>query len=312
MTKGVKKKRIILWYTAVACLAVCLYAAIFLSPLYITLHTSSLRPYCYYIPILVISTVLFFSLFKGSRQPKDICLYAFSSVVCLAIAPILLHTAMFLDDGLNEYKISGFLFVSSQALSHLALLPAIISITRAVSVKPRFAGLWFAVAVICFVGPERIAPGFVKWYDRAHPPPGRVCSTNLKGLSQALQVYSSDYDGKFPTPSKWCDLLKFEYDVDGIRFMCASDPQGPCSYAMNESAPPVFDKSQEQGIVLLFESKPGWNQVGGPELFNSGNHEQEGGFVMFSNGMVRFVKTEEISKLKWKPDPSENKKAAFH
>lgn len=307
MGKDTKKKRVILWYTAVVCLSICLYAAIFLSSLNITLHRySSLRPYCYYIPIIIICMVLIPSLFKGSRQPKALCYFAFSSVACLAMAPTLLHIAMFLDNGFNEYVISEFLFHSSRILILFSLVPALISIFRILFKKARLAGLWFSIAVISFVACERIAPKFIKYYDSTHPPPARVCSTNLKCLAMAIEVYSFDFDGKLPTVSEWCDLLKFYADVDEKRFLCPADKIGQSSYAMNKFA--SSDDVRPDDMVLLFESNPGWNQFGGPGLLNTYNHEGRGAFVLFLNGRQRFIETKDFPTLKWKPDSTDKKK----
>jgi len=49
----------------------------------------------------------------------------------------------------------------------------------------------------------------------------------------------------------------------------------------------------------LFESKPGWNQHGGPELLNPDNHNGKGCNVLFNDAHVEFVKTEDFNDLKW-------------
>ena len=54
-------------------------------------------------------------------------------------------------------------------------------------------------------------------------------------------------------------------------------------------------------MVLFFESKPGWNQVGGPELFNE-NHPGKFGFVFLKKGKLEIVSKEDIGKLKWKDE----------
>jgi hypothetical protein len=54
-------------------------------------------------------------------------------------------------------------------------------------------------------------------------------------------------------------------------------------------------------VVLLFESRAGWNQCGGPELFTFDNHDPKGGCVMLNNGEVKFIRTEEeLKQLRWK------------
>jgi hypothetical protein len=54
-------------------------------------------------------------------------------------------------------------------------------------------------------------------------------------------------------------------------------------------------------MVLLFETKTGWNQHGGPELFTFDNHDPKGGCVLLNNGTVKFIRTEEeLKQLRWK------------
>ena len=54
-------------------------------------------------------------------------------------------------------------------------------------------------------------------------------------------------------------------------------------------------------MVFLFECNPGWNQVGGPEIFNSMNHKNKGGYNTQKIPEGQFVQSEEIENLKWKP-----------
>jgi hypothetical protein len=61
---------------------------------------------------------------------------------------------------------------------------------------------------------------------------------------------------------------------------------------------PYADCWSAPDVVLLFESNCGWNQAGGPELLITGRHEG-GCNILFVNGDIEFVKTEEIPGLKW-------------
>jgi hypothetical protein len=68
-------------------------------------------------------------------------------------------------------------------------------------------------------------------------------------------------------------------------------------YAMN----PNCREDSPKDMVFLFESKPGWNQHGGPELFTFGNHDSKGGSVLLNDGTVEFIRTEEeLKQLRWK------------
>jgi hypothetical protein len=53
-------------------------------------------------------------------------------------------------------------------------------------------------------------------------------------------------------------------------------------------------------IVLLFETKEGWNQFGELELLTTENHKGEGANVLFNNGSVKFLEPDKFGKLKWK------------
>jgi hypothetical protein len=70
--------------------------------------------------------------------------------------------------------------------------------------------------------------------------------------------------------------------------------------------------------VLVFETECGkercWNRFGGAEILSFENHHmptilpRKDGFyvrgcnVLFNDGTVRFIKPEEVGKLKWKSD----------
>lgn len=68
-------------------------------------------------------------------------------------------------------------------------------------------------------------------------------------------------------------------------------------YAMN----PHCRKESPGDTVFLFESKPGWNKHGGPELFTFDNHYPRGGCILLNDGTVNFIRTrEELQQLRWK------------
>jgi len=129
-----------------------------------------------------------------------------------------------------------------------------------------------------------------------------VCGTNLAGLSGALRVYANDSEGNYPPPNKWCDLL---VDLDFTtpkQFLCIdaliAGDRGPCHYAINPTATP----NSPPNMVLLFETKAGWNQFGGPEILTIRAHDGmgKGSYVVFTDGKVRFIKAKDLDNLKWK------------
>jgi len=135
-----------------------------------------------------------------------------------------------------------------------------------------------------------------------------VCATNLSGLGKAMLIYANDYNDMFPTPSKWCDLLIQYQEVTKQTLTCPSAPKETCSYAMNNDVEKLGTNAPPD-MVLLFESSPGWNQSGGPEILTTENHQGEGCNILFVDNHVEFVKTNNLKNLKWSekrvPEPNQ-------
>lgn len=138
-------------------------------------------------------------------------------------------------------------------------------------------------------------------FNARYPPRvGQVsCLVNLRNLGVHLAIYADDYRGVYPPSERWCDAIVDPCGSDdhGVRSLlrCPKAKVGPCNYSMNPNAGP----RQARDVVLLFESEPGWNQSGGAELLTTENHQGKGCSVLFTDLHVEFVKTEDLSKLKW-------------
>jgi prepilin-type processing-associated H-X9-DG protein len=127
-----------------------------------------------------------------------------------------------------------------------------------------------------------------------------VCGTNMSALGKAMLLYADDNNDKFLTPAKWCDLLSNDPNM-GIPpkiFICKGAEQGPCNYAMNKNVENL-GRDAPGDMVLLFETTPGWNQSGGPEILSTENHQGRGCNILFMDGHVEWVKKEDLYKLKW-------------
>jgi tetratricopeptide (TPR) repeat protein len=161
-----------------------------------------------------------------------------------------------------------------------------------------------------------------------------VCGTQVSGLGKTLYVYANDSnDGRLPPVDRWCDSLIIHDYTNSKKFICkVSDAvNGESSYAINKNLAGLkFDQIPDD-VVLLFETEFGkdsngrneflknrkcykrsmgdserkvyrdrWNQSGGPEILTTEHHEGEGCNVVFGDMSVRFVKTKDLPKLKWK------------
>jgi hypothetical protein len=128
-------------------------------------------------------------------------------------------------------------------------------------------------------------------------PPSLVCRSHLSSLGKAMLTYANDFDDKYPTADKWCDLLMKYAEVTEKPFKCPANKKERCSYAMNPNCEP----NSPEDVVLLFETKGGWNQSGGPEILTTENHKGRGCNVLFNDcRTVRFVTPKQLGELKWK------------
>ncbi len=145
-----------------------------------------------------------------------------------------------------------------------------------------------------------------------HPIDMRVkCAANQKNLWNRFHLYEKVAKPGFfrrrkkpyPAPNTWCDSMLRAYRISKGSdeylmkpYKCPSLGNGKCHYGMNPNC--KYDSPPD--TVLLFETKAGWNQHGGPELFTFDNHEPNGGCVVLNDGTVKFIRTkEELRQLRW-------------
>jgi len=128
------------------------------------------------------------------------------------------------------------------------------------------------------------------------------CASQLENLWYRLRTHHKNKT--YPAPKTWCDDILVSpksgvgrQDVFIPSFRCPTRAPGKCHYAMNPSC--MYNSPAD--VVLLFETKAGWNQHGGPELFTFDNHDPKGGLVLLNDGTVKFIRTEEeLKQLRWK------------
>ncbi|MHC4060566.1 MAG: type II secretion system protein [Planctomycetota bacterium] len=140
------------------------------------------------------------------------------------------------------------------------------------------------------------------------------CRSNLHQLSLFMKLYADDNNGRYPTMDKWCDLLTKNYlpGVDPDLLFCPgardkiTQDSNQSSYVLNKNVLGMKVSEIPPDMVLLFEGPVGWNQVGGPELLTTEYHKDDGVGVSFTDLSVKFVSTNELAELKWKPNQNNN------
>jgi hypothetical protein len=143
---------------------------------------------------------------------------------------------------------------------------------------------------------------YIIFPHRPRRAPNRIiCMNNLKVLGIAIQIYADEYNGMYPTPEKWCDLLASSLKMETDKFICkgSNAEKGQSSYCLNKNIAGKKSSEIPPDTVLLFDTKKGWNQVGGPEKLTFDNHDGKGCCVLFNAGDVEFIKTDQIGQLNW-------------
>ena len=130
---------------------------------------------------------------------------------------------------------------------------------------------------------------------KEHHTPEARCSRNLRALGRVMQLYANDYDDRYPTADKWCDLLSKHTNIASWRFVCQEAGEGKCHYAINPNTSP----NSPPDMVLLFETEGGWNRFGGVELATTHNHAGFGCNILFNDGHVGFIKKKHLGELNW-------------
>jgi hypothetical protein len=155
-----------------------------------------------------------------------------------------------------------------------------------------FGGLW--------LGPDRLPC----------PDPNQWCDVIVQNMRRKhITDYRLDGKRKRQYPNRviarrfTCPAVHAPTDANGV--YSPPDETDPLSqpadswvsdYAMNSNC----REGSPDDMVFLFESQPGWNQYGGPELFTFDNHDPKGGCVLLNDGKVKFIHTkEELQQLRW-------------
>ena len=139
-----------------------------------------------------------------------------------------------------------------------------------------------------------------------------ACGHNLSQLGKAILVYANDHQGQYPDPNRWCDLLAKHADVQAKHFFCPGvrlrwkrqvlpwpvPRKARCYYAMNPNCRP----NSPPDMVLLFETKGGWNEFGGPEILTLDNHWGDRCNILFNDGHVEPGRRRYFGRLKWTVD----------
>lgn len=117
-----------------------------------------------------------------------------------------------------------------------------------------------------------------------------VCRSNLRQLTQALELYAQDHDGRYPLPARWVKASARYVDSLGV-FFCPSDER-----------PRRLRERQQPAVSYWYrpprsDHEPSATPVLGDVVYTNGtgNHE-EGGNVAYLDGHVVWTSFESWQK----------------
>lgn len=154
--------------------------------------------------------------------------------------------------------------------------------------KLRF-GCAFFMELLYAVGPLRRSK------VEAYPSPDTWCDVVVRACKKKGSDGMIKRVFRCPSALTLADQEESHVQSDEIQDKSALSLES--NYAINPNCKPY----SPDDMVLLFETKAGWNQHGGPELFTFDNHDPKGGCVLLNDGTVKFIRTkEELNALRWK------------
>ncbi|MBE0535097.1 MAG: hypothetical protein IH624_05450 [Phycisphaerae bacterium] len=116
-------------------------------------------------------------------------------------------------------------------------------------------------------------------------------------LGRLLIQYRNEQGGSLPRSDQWCDVLKNVNEGAGYLFGGSKDGTYSSDFALNRAATEVIGELPDE-LVLLFESEPGWNRVGGPELL-AGTDKTDFVRVYLVGAEAQLVRRSEADGLRW-------------
>jgi prepilin-type processing-associated H-X9-DG protein len=162
--------------------------------------------------------------------------------------------------------------------------------------------------VICaglsiFIMPALLFPVFMHARETAKQ---TGCLSNVKQISTAILMYSSDWDEQYPFKNNWIDSLE-PYTKNRTIFNCPELQQGEGGYAFNSAMSGTRNDFTSDAAIeaMIFESRPGLNVSGGQGDMEA---RHSGGLIIgYADGHCKWDKLEALQGsdlVKWMPNVS--------
>ncbi|MHC4477206.1 MAG: hypothetical protein ACYTEL_16290 [Planctomycetota bacterium] len=161
-----------------------------------------------------------------------------------------------------------------------------------------------AKSIVVYANDANELPEAEKWcdllvgYDYASPKQF-ICGGSDARIGESSYAMNQNLSGKMLSGIPPDTVLLFETSL-------GKEPAGRQEVIQNREWYKILSQQDDRLKKKYRRSKKvyklRWNQSGGPEILTTENHEGTGCNVAFVDAHVVFVKTDDLAKLKWKPE----------
>ena len=222
---------------------------------------------------------------QQSQKPK-VCKLAVLSIVCLVAAFAILVIYLKSSEASIPFAVERMLLPTGVVVLAIALVAGVIALVMIKTSGGALAGR--RLALLGIIVPIVVGVAFVRSKaptEESQVLPSTMCRSNIRQLADLISEYRRDNDGRFPKAEKWCDILLEQTKAEESLFACPLAEGAHCSYSLNKYAVEAGADLPDD-MVVLFECEPGWNQVGGPELFITPHDSRRGSAGGVGDGRI--------------------------
>ncbi len=195
----------------------------------------------------------------------------------------------------------GILFALAFASVPAAIIFGILALVMIKNSEVELSGKGYAIAGISIATFIIVAGVLMSFYTRnVRSNAYRIlCGANLRGFGKAMQVYSDDSQGRYPSADSWCDLLIEHTGVSPRQFVCKASfaHLGESSYAINRNVASRKRSEIAPDVVVLFESNLGREEGEREELLSSRSFYKK--LAEDPNWATNYWISRRVHKLRW-------------
>ncbi len=220
--------------------------------------------------------------------------------------------AFYVNQGLvHEYSVAMFIagnsFILSFGLRCLVLIFIVVSLVLVLFTKPRIKNIKYALAGFSLA---LLSMPSVDVFETVRSSISGGRSRDVRQIAETIKEYSKDHDGQLPPFNNWCNALTdFNPKIssclgsDGAGLDVSGLPGKFSCFALNENLTGIPLRQIPKNVVLLFETAPAANPVGGCSSIRDYEDEfnGKGCVILFGDLHLEFVKTRHFGGLKWGP-----------